>query len=110
MTADAPSSASPTPLSITACDDSAVFCFTGQLTAQELLRLEQQLLDPRLTRAGEWVWDMSGLEHLDLICAYALLRSARRTASGPIRVRGARRNVQRTLRYAGVQAIVTVDA
>ncbi|THA76188.1 hypothetical protein E6U81_35925 [Streptomyces sp. A0592] len=78
--------------------------FTGSLAAGDALELERQLGDHRLAQAHAWLWDMTGLIDLDLICAHALLRAIRRAAPGPVRIRGARRTVVRTLRRAGMGA------
>ncbi|WP_051865470.1 STAS domain-containing protein [Streptomyces griseus] len=88
----------------------AVLAFTGDLDTQALRELEALLLDRRLRRAGTWVLDMSGLVRLDLACAYALLRAATRAPEpAALTVRGARRDVQRTLRRSGVDAVATVE-
>ncbi len=52
---------------------------------------------------------MSALEHIDLACAYALLRAVTGTPEREvaITVRGARPAVHRTLRHAGVDTVVT---
>ncbi|MFJ4776636.1 STAS domain-containing protein [Streptomyces sp. NPDC088762] len=105
-----PATLSQPPMSITECDGGAVLRFTGRLSAHHVFTLEQQLLDPRLTRAGACVLDLSALTHIDLICAYALRRAATRlSATAPVRVRGARRTVQRKLRYAGVAAVASIE-
>ncbi|WP_324920881.1 STAS domain-containing protein [Streptomyces sp.] len=88
----------------------AVLTFSGELEAGTLRELEEQLLDPRLRKAREWVLEMGELTHLDLACAYALLRAA---TEGPeavaLTVRGARRHVQRTLHHAGVDAVAVIE-
>ena len=80
--------------------------FQGTLDAHMVRELEQRLADPRLTEAREWVLHMDNLTHLHLTCAYALLRvAATRSDAVAITVRGARRNVQRTLREVGFDAV-----
>lgn len=88
----------------------AVLAFSGVLDAHVLRELEERLLDQRLRQAGAWVLEMSDLDRLDLACAYALLRAVT-SAPEPaaLTVRGARRNVQRTLRHAGVDAVATIE-
>ncbi|MGN9790591.1 STAS domain-containing protein [Streptomyces sp. OZ13] len=88
----------------------AVLVFSGVLDTHALRRLEERLLDPRLRQSGTWVLEMSGLERIDLACAYGLLRAVT-VAPEPvgITVRGARRGVVRTLRHAGVHAVATIE-
>ncbi|GAA2428938.1 STAS domain-containing protein [Streptomyces macrosporus] len=90
-------------------DDRAVLTFSGDLDADKLRELEERLLDPRLRDAREWVLEMSDLAHLDLACAYALLRAATRPEGVALTVRGARRSVQRTLRHADVDAVAVIE-
>ncbi|UQA90827.1 STAS domain-containing protein [Streptomyces halobius] len=88
----------------------AVLAFSGVLDAHALRELEELLLDPRLRRAGAWVLEMRAVERIDLACAYAVLRAATSLPETPaVTVRGARRSVQRTLRHAGVDAVVTFE-
>ncbi|MGP3977953.1 STAS domain-containing protein [Streptomyces sp. 8N114] len=84
----------------------AELVFAGDLGAEVLRELEEQLSDPRLLTAREWVVDMSGVTRLDLACAYALLRAAvERPETAKLVVHGARRDVQRTLRHAGIDRL-----
>ncbi|MET9736076.1 STAS domain-containing protein [Streptomyces sp. NPDC006458] len=102
--------AAPAPLSVTEADGCATLRFTGELTADTALDLEQKLLDPCLSQARAWVLDLTGLAHMDLNCAYALLRAAvRLPRTTTVQVRGARRNVQRTLRHTGFDALASID-
>ncbi|HEX5569552.1 MAG TPA: STAS domain-containing protein [Streptomyces sp.] len=88
----------------------AVLTFSGALDAGLLRELEERLLDPLLGEAREWVLEMSDLTHLDLACAYALLRAAtRQPETVTLTVRGAKRSVQRTLRDAGVDAVAVIE-
>lgn len=88
----------------------AVVTFTGVLDTHALRELEALLLDRRLEEAGAWVLDMSGLERLDMACAYALLRAATRAHEpASLKIRGARREVQRTLRQARVELVATIE-
>ncbi|MFF3333408.1 STAS domain-containing protein [Streptomyces sp. NPDC002888] len=88
----------------------AVLAFTGVLDMHVLSELEVLLLDERLRQADAWDLDMSGLERLDMACAYALLRAATRAPEpAALTVRGARRDVHRTLRQAGVDAVATIE-
>ncbi|WP_030769899.1 hypothetical protein [Streptomyces sp. NRRL F-2664] len=109
MAADAHSAATHVPVQLTGDEGCARVVFTGRLAAGDVLHLEQLLGDPRLALARTWLWDMTGLVQLDLICAYALLRAIRRTATGPVRICGARRAVGRTLRIAGVGAVAVIQ-
>ncbi|MFC9227745.1 STAS domain-containing protein [Streptomyces decoyicus] len=89
----------------------AVLTFAGVLDAHALPELEELLSERRLRQAGTWVWDMSGLQRVDFACAYALLRAATRAPETvPVTVRGARRAVQRTLRHAGLDTVVSIVA
>ncbi|MFB7172103.1 STAS domain-containing protein [Streptomyces sp. NPDC056254] len=108
MATDAYSAATHAPVMITADGGCTQLVFTGRLGAADVLRLEQALDDRRLAQAHTWLWDMAGLIHIDLICAYALLRAIRRTATGPVRIRGARRPVERTLRHTGMGAVADI--
>ncbi|CAL9316526.1 MULTISPECIES: STAS domain-containing protein [Streptomyces] len=87
----------------------AVLAFAGDLDAPALRVLEELLLDHRLREPTAWTLDMSALEHIDLACAYALLRAVTGTPEREvaITVRGARPAVHRTLRHAGVDTVVT---
>lgn len=87
----------------------AVLAFSGVLDAHALPELEERLLDPRLRQARTWVLEMSGLERIDLACAYGLLRAVT-VAPEPatVTVHGARRSVVRTLRHAGLDAVATI--
>lgn len=88
----------------------AVLAFSGVLDAYVLRELEERLLDQRLRQAGAWVLEMSDLERLDLACAYALLRAVTSVPEpAALTVRGARRNVQRTLRHAGVDVVAMIE-
>jgi anti-anti-sigma regulatory factor len=88
----------------------AVLVLSGVVDTHTLRELEERLLDPRLRQAGTWVLEMSGLERIDLACAYGLLRAVTVAPdSVGITVRGARRGVVRTLRHAGVDAVATIE-
>ncbi|MFJ8702812.1 STAS domain-containing protein [Streptomyces ardesiacus] len=89
----------------------AVLAFSGTLDAPALGVLEELLLDPRLREPGVWTLDMSDLDHIDLACAYALLRTVTRTPEPvALTVRGARPAVHRTLRQAGLDAVAAFTA
>ncbi|QMU17982.1 STAS domain-containing protein [Streptomyces pristinaespiralis] len=89
----------------------AVLVFSGVLDAHALPELEERLLDPRLRQAGDRVLDMSGLERIELACAYGLLRAVTvAPEAAVITVRGARRGVVRTLRQAGLDAVATFES
>ncbi|MFE6637279.1 STAS domain-containing protein [Streptomyces tendae] len=89
----------------------AVLAFSGDLDAPALGVLEELLLDPRLREPGAWTLDMSGLDHIDLACAYALLRTVTRTPEPvTLTVRGARPSVHRTLRQAGLDTVAAFTA
>lgn len=88
----------------------AELVLAGDLDLDVLRELEQRFDDPRLREAAEWILDMDGVTHMDLACAYALLRAAtRRPRTVTLTVRGARRPVQRTLRAAGLDAIARIE-
>ncbi|MDF3298855.1 STAS domain-containing protein [Streptomyces tropicalis] len=96
-------------VAVTAGGRRAELTLTGDLDAATLRELEERLVRPPLDRAGEWVLDMSGVSHLDLACAYALLRAAtQRPEIAALTIRGARRPVQRTLRHAGIDTIAEI--
>lgn len=88
----------------------AVLTFSGVLDAHALPELEKLLSDRRLRQAGTWEWGMSGLQRIDLACAYALLRAVTRAPETvSVTVHGARRAVQRTLRHAGLDTVVSME-
>ncbi|UYQ66209.1 STAS domain-containing protein [Streptomyces peucetius] len=88
----------------------AVLAFSGVLDAHVLRELEERLLDPHLRQARTWVLEMSGLERIDLACAYGLLRAVTvESAPTTVTVRGARRGVVRTLRHVGLDAVATIE-
>ncbi|WP_328659877.1 STAS domain-containing protein [Streptomyces sp. NBC_00334] len=92
-------------------EDRAVLAFSGDLDAPALRVLEESLLDPRLRRPKAWILDMSGLDHIDLACAYALLRTVTGTSEPvALTVRGARPAVHRTLRQAGLDTVAAFTA
>ncbi|MFG2888414.1 STAS domain-containing protein [Streptomyces sp. NPDC048248] len=94
----------------TADDQRAVLTFSGVLDSHALRELEERLLDPRLRQADTWVWEMRAVERIDLACAYAVLRAATTLPAGTsITIRGAGRDIQRTLHHAGVDAIATIE-
>ena len=98
------------PVSVTMIDGQrAELVLAGDVGAEVLRELEERLGDPRLRAAREWVVDMSGVTRLDLACAYALLRAAvERPETARLVVHGARRDVQRTLRHAGIDRVRAV--
>ncbi|MCI0383104.1 STAS domain-containing protein [Streptomyces sp. CNQ085] len=88
----------------------AVLAFPGRLDAGALGELEERLVDPRLLGAHEVVLEMGGLDHLDLACAYALLRaSTERPGTAVLTVRGAGRSVRRTLHSVGLDAVAVIE-
>ncbi|MDN3296836.1 STAS domain-containing protein [Streptomyces ficellus] len=95
------------PVTITSADGQrAVLDFRGALDAHMVRELEERFADPRLTEARTWVLNMHNLTRIDLACAYALLRAATmRPDPVAITVRGARRNVHRTLREVAFDAV-----
>lgn len=108
MAADAPL---PLPVTLTADGQHATLVFGGVLDTRWTRELEEQLTDPRLRRARTWELRMDDLTQLDLTCAYALLRAAT-TSPEPVdlRIRGARRTVQRTLHEVGLDAVAAIEA
>ncbi|MFH8976612.1 STAS domain-containing protein [Streptomyces sp. NPDC017890] len=88
----------------------AVLAFSGHLDAGALRLLEELLLDHRLRQPGTWILEMSDLEHIDLACAYALLRTVTRAPEpAAVTVRGARPAVHRTLRHAGLDTVAAFE-
>ncbi|MFI8947146.1 STAS domain-containing protein [Streptomyces sp. NPDC053750] len=86
----------------------AVLAFSGVLDSHELRVLEELLLDSRLRSPQEWTLEMRDLDHLDLACAYALLRAVTRAPEpAAITVHGAHPAVHRTLRHAGLDTVAT---
>ncbi|WP_217167447.1 STAS domain-containing protein [Streptomyces sp. AC512_CC834] len=109
MTVDPHHSGQNAPVRIAEADGQhAVLNFSGTLDAPALGLLEELLLEPRLRQPGALVLEMGDLEHIDLACAYALLRTVTRTpAPEALTVRGARPAVHRTLRQAGLDSVAT---
>ncbi|MCZ7456614.1 STAS domain-containing protein [Streptomyces sp. WMMC940] len=100
------------PISIVSTADGlrAEVVLTGDIGAATLRELEERLDASPLAEAAEWVVEMSGVTHLDLACAYALLRAAGlRADPAALTIRGARRTVRRTLRHAGLDAVATIE-
>ncbi|MFP8906582.1 MULTISPECIES: STAS domain-containing protein [Streptomyces] len=88
----------------------AVLAFSGRLDAGALGELEERLVDPRLLDAQEVVLEMGDLDHIDLACAYALIRAATgRPQSAALTVRGADRTVRRTLHAVGLDAVAVIE-
>ncbi|WP_395576829.1 STAS domain-containing protein [Streptomyces sp. BK79] len=88
----------------------AVLVFSGSLDAPALRVLEELLLDHRLREPTVWTLDMSHLDHIDLACAYALLRTVTRVPEPvAVTVRGARGTVHRTLRHAGMDTVASFE-
>ncbi|MGC9497802.1 STAS domain-containing protein [Streptomyces sp. WG7] len=88
----------------------AVLAFSGDLDAPALRVLEELLLDHRLQQPSTWTLEMSDLEHIDLACAYALLRVVTRAPEpAALTVRGARPAVHRTLRHAGLDTVTAYE-
>lgn len=111
MTADSHDSGQYAPVRITEADERrAVLAFSGTLDAPALRVLEELLLDPRLRQPEVWTLEMSGLTHIDLSCAYALLRTVTRTPEPvTLTVRGARPAVHRTLRQTGLDTVAVFE-
>ncbi|GAA3958734.1 STAS domain-containing protein [Streptomyces marokkonensis] len=109
MTADPHRPSHSPPVRIAEADGQhAVLAFSGDLDAPALRVLEELLLDERLRQPGAWTLEMSDLHHIDLACAYALLRAVTRAPDpAAITVRGAHPAVHRTLRHAGLETVAT---
>ncbi|MFG2680906.1 STAS domain-containing protein [Streptomyces sp. NPDC048392] len=107
MTVDPHGSSQDAPVRIAEADGQhVVLVFSGTLDAPALRVLEELLLDRRLRQPKTWILEMGELEHIDLACAYALLRTVTRTpAPVALTVRGARPAVHRTLRQAGLNTV-----
>ncbi|MEU6009402.1 STAS domain-containing protein [Streptomyces sp. NPDC047453] len=98
------------PLVVRATDGRrAELALTGDIGAEVLRPLEERLGAPSLSDADEWIVDMSEATHLDLACAYALLRVATRWPATALTIRGARRTVHRTLRHAGLDTAAVME-
>ncbi|MCT6781907.1 STAS domain-containing protein [Streptomyces sp. CS7] len=88
----------------------AVLVLAGELRAENLRELEQLLAGPSLKEAAKWLVDMSDVTHLDLACAYALLRAATlRPEQAVLTIHGSRRSIQRTLRQSGLDTVSVFD-
>ncbi|MEJ1197344.1 MULTISPECIES: STAS domain-containing protein [unclassified Streptomyces] len=111
MTVDPHRPSRPAPVRIAEADGQhAVLAFSGDLDSHGLRVLEELLLDHRLREPGTWTLEMSDLHHIDLACAYALLRAVTRAPEpAAITVRGARPAVHRTLRHAGLDTVATFE-
>ncbi|MER6975594.1 STAS domain-containing protein [Streptomyces carpinensis] len=83
----------------------------GEVRAEVLRQLEEQLDAPPLSRADEWVVDMNKVTGIDLACVYALLQAAatRRPKTVTLTVRGARHAVRRTLHAAGLDVVAAIE-
>ncbi|GAA4893242.1 STAS domain-containing protein [Streptomyces coeruleoprunus] len=113
MTADPhpPPSASRPVVDGTVVDGHAVLVLSGEFHPHDARSLEERLTDPRLHAAGRWVLELEDVTRLDLVCAFALMRTVSalpRTTD--VHIRGARRNVRRTLHEAGLDAVAVFDA
>ncbi|MFH8347728.1 STAS domain-containing protein [Streptomyces sp. NPDC018045] len=99
-------------MTIASVDDCrVVLTLRGELHADTLRMLETRFADPRLREARAWVLELHELTHIDLACAYALLRALSRRPDGTaLTLRGARRHVARTLRHAGIDAVGAIEA
>ncbi len=88
----------------------AVLSFSGRLDSGTLGGLEERLVDPRLLGAHEVVLEMDDLDHIDLSCAYALLRAATgRPENAVLTVRGAGPTVLRTLHEVGLDTVAVIE-
>lgn len=100
----------PSPLSASSYGQRPVLVLSGTLDVAALGELEERLVDPRLNDVREWVLDVNDVTHVDLACAYALLRAATRLpGNAVVTIRGARRSVRRTLHDAGVDVVAVLD-
>ncbi|MFI9601881.1 STAS domain-containing protein [Streptomyces sp. NPDC052043] len=98
------------PLVVRATDGRrAELILTGDIGAKALRPLEEGLAAPPLNEADEWVVDVSGATHLDLACAYALLRVVTRWPAAALTIRGARGTVHRTLHHAGLDRAAVME-
>lgn len=99
----------PPTVEITATDaQRAQVSLAGDFDAGAVLKLEERLADPRLHETDEWVY-MRDVARLDLPCAFALLRAAtERPKNAALTIRGARHDVQQTLRHAGLEAVAVI--
>jgi anti-anti-sigma regulatory factor len=94
---------------ITAIDGRrAEVTLTGDVGSRLLHDLEARLADSRLQHAEHWVLDLYGVTHIELACAYALLRAVSER-SGTVAVHGGRRSVLRTLRHAGLDKAAVIE-
>ncbi|MET8897799.1 STAS domain-containing protein [Streptomyces albogriseolus] len=112
MAADHPSTPPAGPVMAVSAPDNrpAELVLAGQIGTGSLRELEEHLAAPPLREATDWGVDMSEVTHFDLACAYALLRAATlRPKPATLRIHGARRAVQRTLRHAGLDAVAVFE-
>ncbi|MFD8306759.1 STAS domain-containing protein [Streptomyces sp. NPDC059690] len=107
MTAEAHSS-QPGVVSSTVDGRQAEVTLSGDIDISQLRGLEAELADPRLNQAEHWVLNLHGATHVDLACAYALLRAVTEHP-GPTTVRGARHAVLRTLQQADLDKEATFE-
>ncbi|MEV6396813.1 STAS domain-containing protein [Streptomyces sp. NPDC051907] len=87
----------------------AELTLVGDIDADVLPALEEQLGAAPLSAAAEWIVDMNAVTRIDLACAYALLRAATRLPEAKITILWARPSVQRTLRHAGLDAVAAIE-
>ncbi|MEV4335341.1 hypothetical protein AB0K02_33425 [Streptomyces sp. NPDC049597] len=97
------------PLVISSDGERVVVTFHGVLYSWMACAIEEQLRDPLLSGAREWLFDMRDLERIDLVCAYALLRLASAADAPSVCVSRSNRRVQRTLHHVGLPAVATFD-
>nr|WP_024126427.1 MULTISPECIES: STAS domain-containing protein [unclassified Streptomyces]AAX37825.1 pFQ25.9 [Streptomyces sp. F2]AHE39046.1 Hypothetical protein pFRL3_269 [Streptomyces sp. FR1]AHE39541.1 Hypothetical protein pFRL4_308c [Streptomyces sp. F2]AHE40286.1 Hypothetical protein pFRL6_199 [Streptomyces sp. F12] len=112
MAADPPSTPPAGPVMAVSSPDNrpAELVLAGQIGAETLRELEERLATPPLREATEWLVNMSQVTRFDLACAYALLRAATlRPKPAVLRIHGARRAVQRTLRHAGLDSVAVIE-
>ncbi|MGW0552119.1 STAS domain-containing protein [Streptomyces altiplanensis] len=88
----------------------AELALSGEVTGVAAAQIEGVLLDPALQGVMEWTLDLSGVQRLDTICAYALVRPLL-TAAPPVavHVRGASKQARRALHQTGADHLLTFE-
>ncbi|MGN9789797.1 STAS domain-containing protein [Streptomyces sp. OZ13] len=97
------------PLAISWEGERAILTFHGVLHSSAARAIEEQLQDPRLRDAREWLFDMRALDRIDLVCAYALLRAASAADAPKVIIYRPNHRVKRILHHVGTEAVATFE-
>lgn len=89
----------------------AELVLAGQVTGTAAREIEEILLDPALRDVSQWAFDLSEVEVLDAMCAFALVRPLLRASSPAalVHVRGAHKQARGILRQTGAGHLVTFE-